>query len=173
MLLTFLLIIVLTLATIFIHLEGLWFVRRIPARLRERPRLALTAVVVLALCLHVVEIAAYGVVYLLADRYLAIGQFSGDKNFDAIQYFYFSAETFTALGYGDVTPSGFLRLIAVAEPLNGLLLISWSGAYTFIAMQRLWSDRSVMRRAARAGKAALSTRGRRATLSAAKPLVRT
>ncbi len=151
MLLTLLLIPALTLTTIFIHLEGLWFVRRIPSRLRERPRLALTAVVVLALWLHVIEIAVYGAVYFVADRYLDIGQFAGDTGFDVLEYFYFSAETFTALGYGDVTPSGFLRLIAVAEPLNGLLLISWSGAYTFIAMQRLWSDRSTMRRAARAG----------------------
>jgi hypothetical protein len=172
MLLTLFLITALTLATIFVHLEGLWFVRRIPARLRERPRLALTTVVILALWLHVIEIAAYGAVYFLADRYLNIGRFAGDKGFDVLEYFYFSAETFTALGYGDVTPSGFLRLIAVAEPLNGLLLISWSGAYTFIAMQRLWTDRSSLRRAARACKSASSTRTQRVALAAAKPVPR-
>lgn len=40
---------------------------------------------------------------------------------------YFSAETFTTLGYGDVVPHGDLRLLAGIEALNGLLLIGWTG----------------------------------------------
>ena len=147
MLTTWLIILGLAITTIFIHLEGLWYVRRIPGLLREYPRLALMSVVMLSLCLHVIEIAVYGGVYLTADRFLDIGTFPADKGFDVIEYFYFSAETFTALGYGDVTPTGDLRLIAVAEPLNGLMLISWSGAYTFIAMQRLWTGRTARIRA--------------------------
>jgi hypothetical protein len=52
--------------------------------------------------------------------------------------FYFSAETFTSLGYGDIRPSGPLRLLAGAEALNGLLLIGWSACFAYISMERFW-----------------------------------
>jgi hypothetical protein len=51
---------------------------------------------------------------------------------------YFSAETFTSLGFGDVTPVGPIRLLAGLEALNGLLLIGWSASFTYIAMERFW-----------------------------------
>ena len=49
-------------------------------------------------------------------------------------------EALHSLGYGDVVPSGDLRLLAGMEALNGLLLIGWSASYTFIAMERFWKD---------------------------------
>ena len=55
---------------------------------------------------------------------------------------YFSAETYTSLGYGDIVPSGDLRLLAGVEALNGLLLIGWSASYTYIAMERFWREES-------------------------------
>jgi hypothetical protein len=53
---------------------------------------------------------------------------------------YFSAETYTSLGYGDVVPHGDLRLLAGMEALNGLLLIGWTASYTYISMERLWDE---------------------------------
>lgn len=53
---------------------------------------------------------------------------------------YFSAETYTSLGYGDVVPGGALRLLAGMEALNGLLLIGWSASFIYIAMERFWGD---------------------------------
>jgi hypothetical protein len=55
---------------------------------------------------------------------------------------YFSAETYTSLGYGDIVPRGDLRLLAGVEALNGLLLIGWSASYTYIAMERFWREGS-------------------------------
>ena len=51
---------------------------------------------------------------------------------------YFSAETFTSLGFGDIVPTGSLRLLAGFEALNGLLLIGWSASYIYISMERYW-----------------------------------
>jgi hypothetical protein len=48
------------------------------------------------------------------------------------------AGPFTSLGFGDVTPSGPLRLLAGMEALNGLLLIGWSASYIHLAMERFW-----------------------------------
>jgi hypothetical protein len=54
---------------------------------------------------------------------------------------YFSAETYTTLGYGDVLPHGDLRLLAGMQALNGMLLIGWTASYTYLSMERLWDDR--------------------------------
>jgi Ion channel len=52
---------------------------------------------------------------------------------------YFSVETFTSTGFGDILPSGPVRMVAGAEALNGLLLIGWSASFTYLAMERFWA----------------------------------
>jgi len=56
-----------------------------------------------------------------------------------LDYFYFAAETYSTLGYGDVVPTAQLRLIASIEPLNGLMLLAWSGSFLFILIQEVTS----------------------------------
>ena len=51
---------------------------------------------------------------------------------------YYSIVTYTSLGLGDVYPVGHIRFITGIEVLNGLMLITWSASFTFIAMKRLW-----------------------------------
>jgi Ion channel len=68
--------------------------------------------------LHAVEIMAYAVLY------SSLGQFPAD--FETALYF--SASTFTTLGYGDVVPSPDHRLLAGIEGVMGLILIGWSTA---------------------------------------------
>ena len=53
-------------------------------------------------------------------------------------YLYFSAETYTTIGLGDIYPLGPLRLITGIEALNGLLLIGGSASFTYLAMQKFW-----------------------------------
>jgi Ion channel len=53
-------------------------------------------------------------------------------------YLYYSAETLSSLGLGDIVPHGSVRLVTGIEVLNGLLLIAWSGSFVFILMQRYW-----------------------------------
>jgi hypothetical protein len=47
--------------------------------------------------------------------------------------------TVNGSGHGDIYPIGDIRLLASIEALNGLLLVAWSGSFTYLAMQRLWS----------------------------------
>jgi hypothetical protein len=54
---------------------------------------------------------------------------------------YYSAETYTALGYGDVTLSQKWRLLGPLEAVNGLLLFGLSTAVMFAIMSRLISNR--------------------------------
>ena len=46
----------------------------------------------------------------------------------------------TGLGYGDMVPVGSVRLLTAAEALNGLVLLGWSVSFTYLIMQRYWTE---------------------------------
>src|SRR5512135_3266172 len=104
------------------------------------PRTKLIVVIVGAFFAHAAEIILYALTIYVLARYIGLGSLGDARHFSMSVVMYFSAETFTSLGYGDVIPSGDLRMLAGAEALNGLLLIGWSASYTYIAMERFWSD---------------------------------
>jgi hypothetical protein len=79
---------------------------------------------------HVVQIALWAVVFLL------VGEMS---TFEAA--FYYSAENYTALGYGDITLSARWRLLGPLEAINGLLLFGLSTASMFAVLSRLITAR--------------------------------
>ena len=104
------------------------------------PRSKLIVVIFGAFFTHVAEIVLYALTIYLLARYLGLGTLGDSHHFSVSVAMYFSAETYTSLGYGDYIPSGDLRLLAGVEALNGLLLIGWSASYTYIAMERFWGD---------------------------------
>jgi hypothetical protein len=57
------------------------------------------------------------------------------------QAFYFSAENYTTLGYGDIVLSDHWRLLGPLEAINGMLLFGLSTAVMFAALSRLVSGR--------------------------------
>ena len=54
---------------------------------------------------------------------------------------YFSLITFTSLGYGDITLGADHRILSGIEAINGILLIGWSTALMFSALQEIWKRR--------------------------------
>ena len=62
--------------------------------------------------------------------------------FDAIDGFekaiYFSAVTFTTLGYGDVVLDGSRRLLSSLEAINGIIMFGWSTAIVIAAVQSVY-----------------------------------
>ena len=54
---------------------------------------------------------------------------------------YFSLITFTTLGYGDITLGTDYRILSGIEAINGMLLIGWSTALMFSALQEIWKRR--------------------------------
>jgi hypothetical protein len=46
---------------------------------------------------------------------------------------------FTTLGFGDIEPLGFIRLLVGMEALVGFVLITWTASFLFYEMQRHWS----------------------------------
>jgi hypothetical protein len=103
-------------------------------------RTKLLVVIFATFAAHTMEVAVYGFSIYGLVQYLAVGLLNGPDGFSLANCLYFSAETFTSLGFGDITPTGEIRMLAGAEALNGLLLIGWSASYVYIAMERFWKD---------------------------------
>jgi hypothetical protein len=125
-------------ATTVIHYEVLRLLTTALALLRIQPRVKLIVVIVAAFGAHATEILLYGLAYYLLATHLGRGSMGETDILTFPRCLYFSAETFTSLGYGDVVPHGDLRLLAGMEALNGLLLIGWTTSYTYISMERFW-----------------------------------
>jgi hypothetical protein len=79
---------------------------------------------------HLTQIALWAVAFLLC------GQISSFE-----KAFYFSAQNYTALGYGDIILSERWRLLGPLESINGLLLFGLSTAVLFAIMSRLIANR--------------------------------
>lgn len=75
--------------------------------------------------IHTVEVWGWALVYLVIGVLDTFG--------DAL---YFSATTFSTLGYGDVTLDHRWRLLSALEGVSGFLLIGWSTAYLVGASTR-------------------------------------
>ena len=89
---------------------------------------------------HAVEIMLYALAIYVLVQFAGAGTLGDTSCFSLTKCLYFSAETYSSLGDGDVVPGGDLRLLAGMEVLNGLLLIGGSASYTYIAMERFWTD---------------------------------
>lgn len=127
--------IALIIATVFIHYELLttrWPVRRQFTSVRMGMVRLLSAI----FFAHVAEILLYAAAFYLMHGHLGLGTVTGAMTGTAMDYVYFSAVSYTTLGFGDVLPAGPIRIVCAIESLNGLVLIGWSTSYTYLAMQR-------------------------------------
>jgi hypothetical protein len=128
--------IVLVALCVTVHFEALSQLERFSSRLRHNRRVLLIQMHGLLLA-HVIEIWIFGMAYYLAERSLILGELAPLRA-DWFDFVYFSAMVYTTVGFGDITPSGPIRMITSAEALAGLSLITWSASFTFLQMQRAW-----------------------------------
>ncbi len=91
-----------------------------------------------AMVSHLLQIVLFATAYHLLRDSFGLGGFSGHFKDAFSSFFYFSIETYTSLGIGDIYPSGSLRLVTGIEALIGLLMIGWTASYTYIEMRRYW-----------------------------------
>jgi hypothetical protein len=129
----------LVVASTLLHYEALRLLSAWLPHLRIRPRSRLLAVIFGVFVGHLLEIACYALAYYYLHDHFGLGGFGGKFADNYSTYFYFSAESYTSIGLGDIYPLGSLRLITGVEALNGLLLIGWSASFTYLAMQRYWN----------------------------------
>ena len=128
-----------SLATLVMHEVGLLGIGTLAGRVAEgRGRLVVLAAAAGILVLHLAEIGLYTTVIALATNVLHLGHLVGDVDGSRLELLYFSAETYTSLGFGDIIPTGPMRLIASFEPLNGLILLGWSASFLHLEVTRYW-----------------------------------
>jgi hypothetical protein len=129
---------VLLLLTASMHYEALRAVDHLVPCLTAAGRARVLVVILTLVVAHLAQAFVYAAAYYVLSRHPGMGALStiGPPSFNLS--WYFSLETYSSLGYGDIVPSGHLRMMAGAEALNGLLLVGWSASYAHIAMDRLW-----------------------------------
>jgi Ion channel len=129
----------LLIATALMHFEVLRFLAGYVGKRARASHGAVISLLLGVVTAHVAEIALYALAYIFGAGSLHLGALKGDLTVTGLDYFYFAAETYSTLGYGDVVPTAQLRLIASIEPLNGLMLLAWSGSFLFILIQEVTS----------------------------------
>lgn len=132
--------------TSLITYEILGCVWNVLPRLTISRRLRVLLIIVPIFAAHIISIWIYAGVYFLVENFTAFGHLTGSIVPAALTYesfierLYFSASTYASLGLGDIVPNKDLRMLAGAEVLNGLVMIGWTVSFTYLTMEKFWSN---------------------------------
>ena len=124
---------------VLLHYETLRLLNdRVPRVKIVSTRAKVLVALVGALMSHLIQIAIFAVAYWLLKDNFGMGGFGGSFQDNLASFMYFSSETYTTLGFGDIYPTGSLRMICGIESLVGLLMVSWTASFTYLEMRRYW-----------------------------------
>ena len=101
-------------------------------------RARVLAALVGAMASHLLQIAVFALAFWLLRDKFGLGGFGGTFQDSLSSFMYFSSETYTTLGFGDIYATGSLRMICGIESLVGLLMVSWTASFTYLEMRRYW-----------------------------------
>jgi hypothetical protein len=139
---------VLVIACILIHYEILRLTADfLLSRLKGMPR---RPHVVIGICAcfvaHTLEVWLFAGVYFLLGKETAAG-FADEGRRHFLDYLYFSTETYTSLGFGEIRLlTDDLRLLAGIEAMIGLILLTWTASFNFMVMEQYWRQHPARRR---------------------------
>lgn len=135
-------IIIVTCLLVYESLRIIWVV--LP-RLTIPYRMRILVVICGVFAIHIVNIWIYGIAYYLLVQHCDLGTLIGGNMVGGLHpldfwgYIYFSAITYSTVGFGDITPEGGLRMLSSAESLNGIVAIGWTVSFTYLAMEKFWA----------------------------------
>jgi hypothetical protein len=98
------------------------------------------------LVIHVLEIVVFGAVLWVLTLWPANGALAGEEANTLFDYMYFSAVTFSTVGFGETWPTGAIRFLCAMEALSGFVLITWSASFTYLEMERFWRPEALEQR---------------------------
>lgn len=123
---------------VLLHYEALWLISRQIEKSRRPHRQRILGMAFGVLMTHIVEIWLFGITGWWLIEPLSIGALQGYDSFNVLDYVFFSAVTYTTVGYGDIYAIGPVRFLYGTLALTGFVLITWSASFTFIEMQKHW-----------------------------------
>ena len=110
-------------------------------RLRRHHMLVVMMGIIIA---HLLEAAVFGAMFWVRKEMMDLDVFNVKNNLSLLDYYNFSLENYTSLGYGDLYIEGSRgRFLSAFESLIGLILISWSASFMFLIMSKDWEKRLV------------------------------
>lgn len=124
--------------SVLVHYEGLLYLSRRLARPEGTRRIKVLYAIFGTICLHITEIWIFGLFYWTLLQWPACGHLGGEAVVHLFDAVYFSATTYSTLGYGDIAPVGPIRFLAGTESLIGLVMITWSASFTYLEMEKFW-----------------------------------
>jgi hypothetical protein len=125
-------------ACVLLQYEYLTFAwRRLSAHTGHR-RIKVLYGIFSVLLLHVLEILIFASVLWLLTLWPATGALAGEEANGYFDYVYFSAVTFSTVGFGEMWPVGAIRFLCAVEALAGFVLITWSASFTYLEMEKFW-----------------------------------
>ncbi|SFU52382.1 potassium channel family protein [Nitrosospira multiformis] len=122
---------------VMLHYEALRFLG-LTLGAHVHKRIGVLLVMMGLLIAHFLEVWVFAVAYMFVEHEMGLGRIAGITTGYIFDYFYYSSISYTTVGFGDLIPVGAIRMLTAAEGLAGLLLITWSASFTFLAMQRFW-----------------------------------
>lgn len=132
-------VVILVALTILVHYEVLRLTSAVIPELDWiQPRRRVVLVVFACFLAHTIEVWLFAGAYYLFVDVFALGGFGGVHHGTFVDDLYFSAVTYTSIGFGDVYPVDNVRLITGVEALVGLMMIGWSASFTYLAMEKFW-----------------------------------
>lgn len=120
--------------------ECLCFLSRFTVGTVRKHRTVMFVIVSGIFSAHAAAVFIYTIFYWGLIHYAGYEDLVGNVEDHFLTYLYFSVTTYSSLGIGDVTPVGSMRFLAGVEAINGLILIAWSGAFTYFIIQTMWND---------------------------------
>lgn len=129
---------VIVVIAVLLHYEALWLISRQIEKSRRPHRQRILGMAFGVLMTHIVEIWLFGITGWWLIEPLSIGALQGYDSFNVLDYIFFSAVTYTTVGYGDIYAIGPVRFLYGTLALTGFVLITWSASFTFIEMQKHW-----------------------------------
>ncbi len=90
-------------------------------------------VVLSSLLAHLSEIVLFACVYYFSQSLQVDGwgHLAGDYSGTFLDSVYYSAITYTTLGFGDIVPVGSIRIVTALEALLGLILVAWTATFIY------------------------------------------
>jgi len=131
---------VITLLTILVHYEAIRLVHRWSGNAWGGVRLRIVGGVFALFAAHSLEIWMFAAGIFISKNYLGLGGLEGAFDETLADYLYISVVTYAAVGYGDIWPVGFVRIMCGFEALTGILMMAWSAAYTVFRLQEIWME---------------------------------
>lgn len=126
--------------------EVLGYVWNLLPRLFIRRRLKVMLIGIPIFFVHIAGIWLYALAYFIIENFTSYGSVIGSGRQPGVNLesfldcLYFSSATYSSLGFGDLIPTGNLRMLMAAEVLNGLVLIGWTASFTYLAMEKFWMN---------------------------------